>query len=639
MKILSLLVLALAALQTAPPATPTQGQRDAAPQTAAPQPAPLTAAQCKCSIEVTVKRADTGEPISDVDITILAQNIITNSNAALSAAVAAGDQAAIQALVRAQANAPVDSHSATTDSSGHATFRDLAEGTYNIRAQHDGYLGPATFGTAPTQVTSTARVGPSNGNNAAASNTTPQPVQHVTLTMIRGATIAGKVLDVNRQPASGVSVAAFRVVYRNGMKTVNQIGNSIQTDDRGEFRLYWFPPGEYLVRTITDFRAAVGQNTNYPAPTYYPGTMDPSRAVPIVLREGQELGGADFSVQAITGVTVSGTIVNNMPGRVGPRGQVNRAVASVFLVPRNPEFSETPQLLSNVQQASRGRGAAPDDTNTPFEIRGVPPGTYDFYPIFNGPAADSANSSYFSGRTSIEVGSENITNVMSVIRPGVDLRGRLTIVRTPPPTQRPQPFNIANVRVNIQPLDNLPSLLGVRGLQAPPAASDGAFAIPGLIDARYFVSAVTGLPQDAYVSDMRLGSQSFYNEGSFEIGKTAPDAMEIVVSRGGGVIQGVVQDALHKPVGSARLVLIPDAPRRQNFLLYKNATVLGGTGSFTFSGIAPGPYKVFAFENNPLGAEQNEEFMRQFESRGVNVTVSAGITTGNVAVQIIPDQH
>ena len=74
-------------------------------------------------------------------------------------------------------------------------------------------------------------------------------------------------------------------------------------------------------------------------------------------------------------------------------------------------------------------------------------------------------------------------------------------------------------------------------------ASDGSFALPGLIDARYFVSGVTGLPQDAYVSDMRLGSQNFYNEGFFEIGKAVPETLEIVVSRGGGTIQGTVQDA------------------------------------------------------------------------------------------------
>jgi len=615
---LALLIVAFAALQTAPP-----------------QPAPLTAAQCKCSIEVTIKRADNGEPINDVDVTLTISN--ANLNSALNAAVAAGDQTQALALVRAQLNTPPESRSAVTDSSGNATFRDLAEGTYNIRAGRDGYLGSPANGFVNNQATSSIRVGPSNGNTAANPNS-PQPNPHVTLTMIRGATISGKLLDANRRPASGVSVAAYRMAYRNGMKTINQTGNAVQTDDRGEFRLYWFPAGEYLVRTTTALRPAL-QNQDYPTSTYYPGTLDPSRAVAVVLKEGQELSGADFTLQTAAGVTVSGTIVNNMPGRVGPRGQVIRTVASMFLVPRNSTFFETPQLLPNVRTAVAARGAAPDDTNTPFEIRGVPPGTYDFYPVYNGDPASA--TTYVTGRTTIEVGSDNITNVVSVIRPGVSLNGKLSIVGTPPPSARPQAFTPANIRVNIQALDNLPSLVqaGLRTGQIAPSVADGTFTIPGFIDARYFVLSVTGLPQDAYVSEMRLGSQSFYNEGSFEIGKTTPDAMEIVVSRGGGVIQGLVQDPQHKTMVSARIALVPEAPRRQNLLLYKNATTLGGTGSFTFNGVAPGAYKLFAFESIPQGAEQNEEFMRPFESRGVNVTVSAGITTGNVVVPIIPDTH
>ena len=69
------------------------------------------------------------------------------------------------------------------------------------------------------------------------------------------------------------------------MKTINQAVNAVQTDDRGEFRLFWFPAGEYLVRTATG-RLGLQNDQSYSTPSYYPGTLDPSGAVPVVIQLG-----------------------------------------------------------------------------------------------------------------------------------------------------------------------------------------------------------------------------------------------------------------------------------------------------------------------------------------------------------------
>ena len=84
------------------------------------------------------------------------------------------------------------------------------------------------------------------------------------------------------------------------------------------------------------------------------------------------------------------------------------------------------------------------------------------------------------------------------------------------------------------------------------------------------------------------------------------------------------------------MTLIPDPPRRQNLLLYKKwSSPPDGTGTFVFRGIAPGTYKIFAWENLPELAEQNAVFMSDYESRGITVTVSAGLALTVMKVPLI----
>jgi hypothetical protein len=60
----------------------------------------------------------------------------------------------------------------------------------------------------------------------------------------------------------------------------------------------------------------------------------------------------------------------------------------------------------------------------------------------------------FTGRTPIEVGSENVTGIQSIIKPGSELKGRVTITGTPPTPARGQavqPITLKNMRVQLQP--------------------------------------------------------------------------------------------------------------------------------------------------------------------------------------------
>jgi len=286
------LALTLTTLQFVPPpptGAPPPPQRGVVGGVAPTQPAPLNAAECKCSIEVTIKRSS-GDPISDVDVTLTPPNPAL-ANATLEAYLAAQAAARIGGVAS-------NAVTATTGSEGRVVFRDLAEGTYSIVARREGYFGTAND-TFPTQANISVPVGPAAAQIGARVVPAPgvtvapprQPVQQIALNMVQGSTIAGRIQDANRRPASGVQVGAFRVAYQNGRRVLNHAGNAVMTDDRGDYRLFWFPPGEYYVRIggnrLTGLVANGG--SNYPASVYYPGTSDPKSATPVVIREGNDL--------------------------------------------------------------------------------------------------------------------------------------------------------------------------------------------------------------------------------------------------------------------------------------------------------------------------------------------------------------
>jgi uncharacterized protein (DUF2141 family) len=59
-------------------------------------------------------------------------------------------------------------------------------------------------------------------------------------------------------------------------------------------------------------------------------------------------------------------------------------------------------------------------------------------------------------------------------------------------------------------------------------------------------------------------------------------------------------------------------------------------GFATVENVAPGDYKVFAFQDLPPGgAEQNPDFMAKYEGFGVTIDVAAGQTV-DVQVPWIP---
>ena len=135
-----------------------------------------------------------------------------------------------------------------------------------------------------------------------------------------------------------------------------------------------------------------------------------------------------------------------------------------------------------------------------------------------------------------------------------------------------------------------------------------------------------------YISDIRQGARSVYDQGVITVSKDVAEPVEVVLSADGGRIDGTVEGA-DKSSSTARVSLIPEGSRRDNLLLYRRASLV--QGRFVLTDIPPGNYKLFAWEDLPVGADENSEFMSAYETRGRAVTVRAGAAVSDMALPLI----
>ena len=220
-----------------------------------------------------------------------------------------------------------------TDARGQFVARNLAAGRYVVVATKPAYVrapyGARRYDRPATPITL------ANG----------QQVSDLTITMARGAVITGKVTD-DGQPIPGVivRVSQYRVVDgERALVPVFQTGGptSDQTDDRGSYRIFGLPAGEYLIsasprplaggdiRQITpaDIQSvrqaiqAASAAATHPlarppdpvtvayASVYYPGTTVPANATPLTLAAGDERGSIDLAMQLVRTAHIDGVVV------------------------------------------------------------------------------------------------------------------------------------------------------------------------------------------------------------------------------------------------------------------------------------------------------------------------------------------
>ena len=158
--------------------------------------------------------------------------------------------------------------------------------------------------------------------------------KEIVVRMLRGAVITGTILDQNNEPAVSATVNAMRNGLPSGERRLVVHGTA-RTDDRGVYRIYGLPPGDYVVgvpsaggffnartgelRLMTDpaaRRGAQADTRGQPssfrtvalASTYFPGTATAAEASVVTLRGGEERSGIDFALHLVATARVEGSV-------------------------------------------------------------------------------------------------------------------------------------------------------------------------------------------------------------------------------------------------------------------------------------------------------------------------------------------
>jgi len=516
-----------------------------------------------------------------------------------------------------------------TDNRGRFAFNNVEPGTYRVIFSGSGYakqdLGQrAAGGGTPINLK------PGDAKT------------DIVMRMSQVGAISGRIQDNMGQPAAGVPVQLFRFVYdENGQRNPRPIA-SANTNDRGEYRFFFLSPGRYYVKAGNEpgqtrpaelqgapfnlFGAAgyvspnrISQNYSI---TYYPGVPDANAAAVIDLQSGADLGGIDLYLSPQQPYRVRGRIVDPRTGRPP-------ASAIVALRPQT-----RPDDITGLILGSMSGGGNYNPTDGSFDVRNVAPGAYTLSVelITPGPtpfvdlnslpqaeraaaveAQNAANRARPRASVPVNVVNVDIDNLSIAIGVTGGISGRVRSDASPSNA----PKSLDSVRVTLRPADSSQFQL-MNPPQFRPPKADGTFRMENLWPGEYRL-AVTGLPQGFYVKEARLGNADVLNA---PLRFTGDDSMtlDVVISSNAGKIEGSVADARRQPASGASVVLIPVRGRERTDLFRSIAA--DANGRFTIPAIAPGDYRLVAWEAIEPFAYFDPDLIRQAEQNGVPVRIT-----------------
>jgi len=512
---------------------------------------------------------------------------------------------------------------AVTDGSGRFRFADVRPGRYRLFGGRNGYARQEYGQRRPGRPGTVLTLAPG------------QQVTDILFRLVPAGVIAGRIYDEDGEPAAGTIVQAMQYRYFQGQRQLSA-AQQAAANDLGEYRFYGLAPGRYYVEATyipamawffggyfptASGIAASGESEGY-APTYYPGTNDAAGATPIELGPRDEVRAIDFRLSLTRTVRVRGHIFNGVTGRPGRD-------AHVQLMPK--DAARDLGFLSLTHATVNRDGT--------FEIGGVRPGSYVL--IANWRDGEKR----YSTQVQLEVGTTNVEGVELVIRPGVNVEGRVVIEgrigseafgaaqpsEGATPTAAEAELDLAELQISLQPRDEIPWGGGRARVK-----EDGTFVVENVGDGDYEVS-LWRLPGNLYLKAAHLGTTDVLEEGFSLGGGAPPGSLELILSPNGARVEGTVLNADNQPLSGATVVLIPEPRRRDQSRLYEAAST-DQYGHFQLRGIAPGEYKLFAWEEIERGAYRDPDFLRPHEKRGEVVRLAEG-ETKSLSLTVIPTEE
>jgi len=468
-----------------------------------------------------------------------------------------------------------------SDENGNFHADKLDPAPYSITASAPGYVivpNEKVGGQIGASITRYAHVGDS-----------------VTIRMIRGGVITGRVTNASGEAVIGVSIEATRVRDENGrpvsdQMNFTQMAMNRQTDDRGVYRIYGLAPGAYVVN------AGAGSLGFSLKPTPFAGRMKiyyPSAtrdtAGEVIVRSGDEASGIDISYRNERGFAVSGKATGIPAGQAG-------AMETATLVTLAKAGTEV--LIATTVVMPIG------DSNS-YSFHGLPNGEYEAAATRPDPKGTSV---MISAPRRVAVSGGDVTGIDLKLEAMASISGSVGLEKlaAPPSGQKCEASRDSffdEIVVLAKPEEpgkkSALSLSLFSGAGAIPN-DKGVFTINGLEAGRHFIESQ--LPDEHwYVKSGVLSSAPATNLTAREAGRNGITVkagekitgLAVTLGEGAAGLKGKVT-ATGKVPSRLRVHLLPAEPEAKDNVLRFAEVRADEDSSFAFANIAPGKYLLVA---------------------------------------------
>ncbi len=409
--------------------------------------------------------------------------------------------------------------------------------------------------------------------------------------------------------ADGIRFMAYRKRALNGHGTWMMQG-SYTTDSDGNFRaMNLEAPASYVLcsmPTEDSMGPAGSRGTTYGyPPVCYPGVTDLSAASPLAVSPGQQAE-AEITLTRQPFYPVSILMPNRAQGQ--------------------------PAGISISDQTWRGIGfPARINAQQGLAEASLPNGRYYAESRSN----NGKTSAY--GRIDFQVGGGPVVGLSMILHPlnpiAIEIHKDFTLTNDSARTGFVigSAMNGANpgMNINLIPMDSLTANMGGHNLQHPAGSTDDShFEMADVLPGRYWVqtNAFQG-----YVSSISSGGADLARDPLVVGPGGAAAPIEISLSDNGGQISATINpnsqnnSASSAGEGVARIVFgyaIPQFPSTSQLV----GSATQGTGPLMFGNLAPGTYRVVAFDKLVEIDMDDAQMMARINSQSPTVTVEAAAT-------------
>lgn len=558
----------------------------------------------------------------------------------------------------------------TTDSRGRFLFTKLpVRDDYQLSAAMPGYFN-TSYGQTSLRPVSTSLILAEG-----------QWIQNADLSLTKGGSIAGTVLDEHGEPVVGVYVHVLAEVLVGGTKQPAS-GPVTITDDRGMYRIAGLGAGDYLV-SVPSVASAVpastpagpnaapvaafdvetlsrlalgkypipppprnGQRLTYPV-TYAPDATSPAHATPVTLAVGESRSGIDIRLEPVPASRVTGHVegpaeaLKGLTLRLLPAGLENLGAGAetattlvapggsfAFLnVPAGSYTIDVRRALMEFTYSAGGGGS-----RLPF-----PPGI-NGYSINTGsveataPGIDYSSTTFsdatgFWGRAPVVVAGSDVSDVVVPLRLGATVGGH--VIHERKDASKP-PGRPAFLAPRAEPANGRPETGLARQGQPPQDPDD--FLLEGLTPGQYVLRF--NQPPGTLVKSIVLEGADFTHRPlNLSDGQNATN-VQVTFTDNLPILTGSIRGA-DATLKTAIVIAFPVEPDQwSNYGLTPDRIKTSrpsGTGIFRFSTLPEGDYYLIAVSGSgPAGeidAWQDPAYLRQAAQVATRVSVKWGQTT------------